>query len=246
MISIHPKLKQALLAFEEAGIKLSAEEIAWLAVLRHKCDEEENSEWIEDAPLVVNDVKFYPLHRLAMRWLLHIYPQMKLPHLQVACYLFAHIHSAPGDETLRNLFQYSNALKAICDWYASASFTNEQMLQIVQRLRVIDCDVEVIPDPDAKNFGETSDVPHATHRITYLLCSCYPGVPPDFWDTRISEKRAMELLRVALNKKDDEFATSQKRKIAIENWLKALRWIWKLHAEEVQSEQRTDISVACT
>ena len=217
--------------FREAGIELTAAEIVWLANLRRACDDPHDGSvpWVMGAPVEFSGVKFWPLHRLAESWYVRAM-QIVGPddRLQGGVYLYAHAHSAPGDKHLRDLTSYDAIKTAILEWLDTVPLhTNVAQLEaLCRRLSVLDGDDDAVPDPEPKPRHEP--VYDNLPRFVSVACRAFSGVSPDFWLTEMPAAAVRSMISDACGD-GDGWATSETRRAAIANWLRAIKWIWKLH-----------------
>ena len=226
-----PRLAEVLRIFRESDVQPTNEEIVWLADLRRACDipHDGSVPWLMGAPLSFSGVKWWPLHRLAESWFVR---SMKLlegdESMQTAVYLYAHAVSGPGDRSLQGLTSEADIRTVLQDWYDSLPVHDnaEQLEALCDALRRLDGDADIVPDPDRETVREDpqDDLP----AFVTTICQAFPGVPPSYWLTELPahEVRAM-IAKVSVG--SDDWATSPKRTAAIENWLKAVKWVWKNH-----------------
>ena len=101
------------------------------------------------------------------------------------------------------------------------------LIPLVDRLRALDGDTDILPDPDRKADDATPEQnPAAT--FAAMMCKAFPGVSPEYWLTEINAGDARAMLAGV---GDEGFATSDARTEAIGNYLKAIKWIWRARSD---------------
>ena len=230
---LHPKLAEVLAAFRQAGITLDDREIVWLALMRKPCDDPGAGgvPWVMGAPLDYAGMLWYPLHRLAESWFVRmnrIYEGCQLD--QIIVYLYAHVCSAPGDTSLRLLMDKDKTRDHLRSWYNDSAIHHDQLDALAGRLRALDGDSDTVPDPDRAierdaTLATKDDMP----AFVATMLRVFNGTDPDFWMSGIGAHDAREMLSSASDGGD--FATSAGRTAAISNFLKAVRWLWKVHTD---------------
>ena len=228
---LSPKLAATLDAFRAEGITLSPAEVVWLATLRARCDGkgEGGVPWVMGSPLDYAGVQWWPLHRLAEAWWLRANTLLsEVAEDQIAVYLFAHAHSAPGDRSLRMLTNAAAIRKAARTWFRDLPLHDGQVVELCNRLRELDGDGDGVPDPDAKPV-ETAPGRDDTHGFLAVMCKAFPGVPPEYWMSEIPAHDARKILFGASS--DGGWATSPERTEAQKNYLKAVKWLWRTHGK---------------
>ena len=233
---ISPKLSIALEAFRADGISPTDEEIIWLASLRHKCDRMTDGSvpWMIGAPLSFCGIDFYSLHRLAESWWLRCFHLLDgNPRDQVLVYIFAHVHSKPGDITLRGLMNVDIIRDVINDWANDQAMHDEQIDKLCERLSEMDGNAESIPDPDDAYDKSVDSDGYQDHSISFvsIMCKAFPGISPEFWLSEITVKDARKMLADGCS---ENFADSEERTEAIRNFLKAVKWVWHNHQVEIE------------
>lgn len=226
--SLSPKLLAALDAFRAGGVSPTDEEIVWLAMLRNKCDKVSDGSipWVMGAPVSYGGVDWYSLHRLAESWWLRSFKLLAGNQRdQVLVYIFAHAHSKPGDTTLRGLMGSQQISEAVNAWADDLAIHDDQLDELCDRLGVLDGNSENIPDPAAKP-EESSDCVDAPQTFAGIMCKAFPGVSPEYWLTGIAANDARIMLCDASS---ENFAESAQRTEAIQNFLKAVKWVWLNH-----------------
>jgi len=229
--SLHPRLQDTLDAFEASGVTLSAAEVCWLYSLRQPCDHPTDGSvpWVMGAPFEYAGVEWYPWHRLAATWFLRYFKLLDgEDHAQITLYLYAHAHSAPGDKSLRDLYGVERVRSVVSEWYDSLPLHDDQMEPLCNRLRELDGESDSIPDTDKRAKAETE--PHADNgaRFAAVMCKAFPGSTPEYWLTEISAGDARAMLD---DMTSEGFATSENRREAIANYLKAVKWLWRKYTD---------------
>ena len=222
------RLQDTLAAFAAEGVTLAPSEIVWLAELRRPCDHPSDGSipWIMGAPLKYGGETFWPLHELASCWFSRAYKVVEWSDVGgVACYLYAHTRSAPGDISLRFLTQSEDIRTTVLDWYENAAIHERQLEVLTAELRRLDGNDSCVPDPDEKNDGAARDYPHDNGaQFAAIMCKAFPGATPEYWLTEISSGDARKMLEKIAD--DAPFATSPERTRAIANYLKAVKTLW--------------------
>jgi len=228
---LHPRLVETLDAFDADGITLSASEIVWLADLRKPCDRTTDGSipWAMGSPLRYGGETFWPLHELADNWFRRAY---KLLHsdgvLDIACYLFAHTRSAPGDVSLRMLTSVDEMREAVSEWYTQAAIHAGQLNVLCEAMHTLDgTDGGDVEDPDAKP-ALVDAKPDNGSKFAAMMCKAFPGVSPEYWLSEISKTDALAMLDAV--SESGPFATSRERTEAISNYLRAVKTLWRIHS----------------
>jgi len=229
---LSPPLARALAAFREAGVELTAAEIVWLALLRRPCDHpiDGSLPWLIGAPFNYAGVTWYPTHQLAELWFIRVkklLTESDSPDLaHTTAFLFAHAHSAPGDVTVRSLNTLEEIEGRCMEWFNGLPLHVGQVLPLVNRLRELDRNTTSVPD------GSDSD--HSDEVLTNqssgvaVMMKAFPGTTPEFWLTEVAACDARAYVH-AVGEQSKDFATSEGRRKAIENYLKAIKWVWSNH-----------------
>lgn len=225
------QLQVTLDAFDAEGIQPTAAEIVWLANLRRKCDRRGDGgvTWAMGAPLRYGGETFYPLHRLAESWWRRANDLLaEVRDDQIKIYLYAHTKSAPHDASLRLLMIPDEIRTTIREWYDQTAIHDGQLNELVDRLRELNSDSDDVPDPypKPKRKNETT-TPDDAPEFVGMMCKAFPGVTPEFWLTDISAADARKMFSGVIH--EGPWATHPERTAAIENYLRAVKWVWKNH-----------------
>ena len=234
MASVVPQLparvQETLDAFRADGIELTHAEVAWLVEIRKSCDRPSDGSipWVMGAPVKYGGEVFWPLHELADSWWTRAHKLVEFDSLgKVACFLFAHTRSAPGDTSLRMLTGTEEIREAVLSWYEQSAIHRGQILEIQQRLMRLDGIEDSVEDPDAKPREQTDTATRSSTRFVSAMCKAYPGVTPEYWLTEISASDAHRMMEDACS--DGVFATSPERTKAITSYLRAVKTLWRNH-----------------
>ena len=227
---LHPKLADALDALRADGICPTDAEIVELARLRRICDNPEDgqSPWIMGAALCRYGETFYPWHRMAELWFLRMWASFDGDkESRINAYLYAHAKSAPGDASVSRLMDVEPARKSISAWRDSLPLHDSSVMELIAELQMLDGCTSFVPEPGVTD----KPVPIREGSATWAarMCKAFPGVPPDYWMTGISERDAQDMLAGITG---GDWATSERRTAAIGNFLKAIRWIRINHGKE--------------
>ena len=225
-----PQLQATLDAFDVEGIQPTPAEIVWLSRLRLKCDRRSDGSvpWIIGAPLPYGGELFYPLHRLAESWFVRSNELLsEVKDDQIKVYLYAHAKSAPGDVSLRSLMLAEDIRAAIRIWFDGLAIHENQISELCDRLRELDGETESVSDPYAKPKWQEPSQPDNMPEFVSMMCSAFPGVTPEYWLTEISSEASRKMFAGATH--DGPWATHPERTAAIENYLRAVKWVWKNH-----------------
>jgi hypothetical protein len=224
-----PHVELTLAAFAEAGITPTFREAGWLVKLREPCDNPESGAlpWQCGAPFEYAGVEWYPLHNLASTWMMMMEVHLKQAKSRVlvyaACFLFAHAHSAVGDGSLRKWWVPAKAQREAVRWFRDLPMHIGQTAGLMDRLRELDSYAPAVPDPNGKAQAASGvDM----RRAIGVMMKAFPGTSAEFWWTGCSTADATAYMGC---QSGGVFATSPARNAAIENYLKAVRWVWRLH-----------------
>ena len=230
---LSPRLQDTLAAFAASGVVLSPAEIVWLAELRRPCDKPSDGSipWVMGAPIRDSGETFWPLHELASNWFSRAYKIVSWSDVGgIACYLFAHTRSAPGDKSLRLLSGSEEIRTTVLDWYEQSGIHQGQLAVLsgaLNRLNGVDNDV---PNPDATPTQDDSAPVDNSARFAAAMCHAFPGSTPEYWLTEIPSTVAVKMLAEASG--SGQFATSPERTRAISNYLTAVKTLWRMHSGE--------------
>jgi hypothetical protein len=224
---LSPYVAATLEALRADGIEPTDAEIAWLATLRVGCDTQDDSgvQWLLGAPVKYGGEVFWPMHMLAEAWFLAMHNWLQSRRSRdvdyAAVFLFAHAKSATGDKALREPLDREEWLSVARKWLDNAAIHDGQVGELCKALRALHGGGSTVPEPDESRRKDAGPVtPHAGIAI---LCKTFPGTTPDYWLTDCAAEDA-RAYAAAVNA-DASFATSRKRKAAIEDYLRAVRWI---------------------
>lgn len=219
-------------ALRADGIECTADEIAWLTELRWRCDRPDFREGIPPPhgfPLMIDTmpgVELWPLHGLAETWF-RMAGEI-VDDLRTDVYLYAHVHSAPGDTGLATLQTADAIRETVGAWRCALPLHDDNEASLVRLCRLIDGYVQ--PDvlaPEQKGTEPEHD--DVESRCVRMLCEALPGTTPTYWRTEISVAEMDALMRA---RKPEPWAESPRRKSAIENYLNAVRWIRRAHGKD--------------
>lgn len=231
--AISPKLADTLEAFRACGVTLTDPELAWLVELRRPCDRPDDGAvaWIPGAPLEFCGYRFWPLHRRARSWFLRAYALMDDNRSdQVTAFLFAHAHSAPGDNSLLSDMTAQGIRARLRAWDDALSIPDDAFKPLCDRLRELDGDTTSdVPDPDARPRESDPIQQDPDAAFAALMCKAFPGATPEYWLSGIAEVDALAMLAPST---ETSFADSPARNRAIHNYLNAVKWIWLNHKHD--------------
>lgn len=227
---LHPKLRATLDALAADGITPTDAELIWLGRLRWACDHQESGEpTVPGSPIEYCGVRFWQLHNLAESWGVKWYRRLEgYGVAQVLVYPFAHTRSRPGDASLRELIAEKEVVDTVMQWWESVPIPRDALVDMIERLRALDGQEETVADPDK---AEPTDEPQGTCALSgvAMLCKAFEGTTPEFWLTDIGAHDARTIM--AHTGESGGFATSHARTVAISNYLNAVKWIRKAHAD---------------
>ena len=226
-----PRVAEVLDALSASGITPTAAEIVWLAKLREPCDRPTGGGIppLSGAPLQYGGVTFWPMHRLAETWFLRAYKLLDGVNAdQVAAFLYAHAHSAPGDASLRMVVTLDAIRTALREWMDGVAIHNEELPEICDELRRINRQRDTVPDVDQRPTDDDDSIGDVPQFVA-AMCKVFPGVSPDYWMTGIAGCDARDMMQSAVSG-GCNFATSADRTEAQRNFLRAVKWVWRNHA----------------
>jgi hypothetical protein len=218
---------EALSALRADGVQPTDAEIAWLARLRWPCDHpcDGSIPWVMGAPIVYGGVTFSPLHRLAESWLYRAY-QVAIDggDDRVWLYLYAHAHSGIGDVSLRGLMTSEAIIAAVDAWSKAQAIHAGQVNEICQRLMALDGHRNLVPDVGRE--ADDADERDGAEDFAATMMRLFPGTTAEYWMVGIPAGAARNLL---LAQESGPWAESGKRKAALENYQRAVRWVRLSH-----------------
>jgi hypothetical protein len=145
---------------------------------------------------------------------------------QSAFFLFAHLYSAPGDWTLREMTDRAEAAVRVAEWRRGVPIHNEQVPEFVRLLRALDGD-----DADYVPLRTGDAEPAPARSFIAAMSKTYPGLSPDYWMAGISVAECHRLLEAALHAQAGDFAGSPARGRAIADYLRAVKEVRASHAQ---------------
>jgi len=228
--ALAPKVTEALDNLRASGIFPTDAEVGWLIRLRVPCDTPDDGslQLPMGSPLNLSGVDFWPLHRLGSAWFRRVYQLLDgYPVMRVWSYLYAHAQSNPGNVALRNLTSL-DALRVELTAWADSIPVHDLVLDVLcDELSRIDGDIDCVPNPDALVKRASPTGGNSDQTFCAAMCKAFPGVPPEYWLTGISEHDAMQMLESAGD--HGCFATSTDRKAHVRNFLNAIKQIRDNH-----------------
>lgn len=231
---IHPQLKKVLKIFDRAGIKLEAEEIINLYLLRCACENTCSPSPmhsiippIPGAPFTFCGVDFFPLHMLAETWLSHMWEIFSgNAIMQIAIYIYAHAHSAPGEKKLLELCEKEKAESVIIEWFRNLPLHEYHVVFLCQKLRELDGYQKQTNNEGKRE--ENSKPAIEPIMFVAMMMREFPGTTLDFWLNGVSVKDAIAMMRQ--KNENTNWALSEERAENIEKFLAYIKELTKKYA----------------
>jgi hypothetical protein len=233
--ALHSWVRDDLAKLRQVGIIATLEESVWLETLARSAHTPPGRESYVDpaSPVIFAGVKFWPLTMLAMKWFQVWYEAFSdQPEVQGQVYLYAHIHSKPGDVALRELCDMDAVASAVSEWSNALPIREDQLPALQSLLQSMRDDSDVPAPPDPKKRDEPIHEGATPEEQAAALCSMFQGTTPEYWLTGISEKQAQVLaagMVAAQSGGGGCWANSPERTRRIASYMNAVKWI-KLRA----------------
>lgn len=217
----------------KAGIVPSFEDIAWLAELAKAAHTPPGREVLRSlgAPLKCFGETFYPFTLRARYWVAQWHDAFEGDAVtQDGIYLYAHVHSRPGDASLRDLATMDDVKSAVGCWLRVQEFDLRDIASVCEAVYAMDHDAdEAIPEPqDPKKAAAAKERPSFStiEQRVAALCEAFEGTTPAYWTDEIS---AIEADKLAATRCSEDgggaWATSKARQRRVANYMNAVKWV---------------------
>lgn len=230
--TLHKWVVDDLARLAKAGVTPTLAESVWLAELAKAAHSPPGREsYIDPAsPVVFSGLEFWPLTMLAQRWFVTWFEAFAdQQDIQVGVYVFAHLHSKPGDLTLRQLSTLDTVAATVSAYLDTMPVRADQLPALQAALAGFYPEAPDVPDPPVPGRdAQAEDVQASTpEERAGSLCALFAGTTPDFWLTGISERQAMMVAagKVAAESADGVWANSPLRTRRIASYMNAIKWI---------------------
>jgi hypothetical protein len=227
--ALHAWVRDDLARLAKVGIVPTLAEVVWLAELAKAAHTPPGREVLRSvsAPLQFCGSIFYPFHLRAQYWFAEwreVFDGNQL--LQDGIYLFAHVHSKPGDTMLLDLATADSVADAVKAWMKTQEFAESDLATLINSIYRMDHEEETIPSPDKKPNGEPQSYVTMEERVA-SLCDIFPSSTPQFWTSEISAVEAERLAAAMISETGENgaWATSALRTRRVANYMNAVKWI---------------------
>jgi hypothetical protein len=222
------KLSDSLDLIRSCGVEPTDAEIVWLAELRRRCDTPPGRESVSScsSPVDVYGVRLWPLHLMAEAWFVDWFEAFEDDDLlRSGVYLFAHVHSKPGDRTLMEYGGYDAVKARVTEWLVSLPVPQRDLPKIMEACYALDAGNEIeVENPDKAK--QADPIPRSIEERAAELCKAFPGTTPSYWLADVSK---VEIMRMAVVCSADgatgEWAKSPLRIRRIASYLSAVKII---------------------
>lgn len=237
--ALHPKVSKTLGKLQEIGIAPTPAEVVWLAQLATAFDAtgpRVSRGGNSPEPVTLADLTLYPLTLLGDTWLARWFCRFDgWPARQTAIFLLAHLHSEPGDTTLRNYTDYEKLADLADNWLPSLPITQEQLdtaVEVLSRPFVSDTSAPMVPPEKAAAATEEADPgdPDGAGMMARILSTF--GGDADYWETRRPVAYIAAMFEIhAADTADTTTAAGEAPDLAspatkaAHNYLTAVKWI---------------------
>jgi hypothetical protein len=223
--TLDPYVRETLAALRTEGIAPTDDDIGALVLLRRQC----NLPLLEilapplGSSITAAGATWWPLHARARRWMLYA-AELCGEEWRTDILLFAHTRSAPGDRSLDLMQDKGGIIAEVSEWRTELPLHDDNVEDLLRALRTLDGDYDItVPRlPEDKQ----QERPASELAGVNMLCQIFYGTTPEYWRSGISDAEIDELMRA---RDSGQWANSETRKRAIENYLRAVKWMRRCH-----------------